>query len=381
MGILSSLGPVAYGAGQIANRYIDEELAQQRAQALADIQRSNAQQMDEYTNSPERRAKLRAQGSLDTQQTQADALKGETTRLADPALRQATIDSSNSIMSGTSAAKAAAEGASTLAKDENTSRDIPPGGQQVRGGKVIYENTRLTAGENRAANPGATKIDHYNDKEWATLRTPRASAVTFDDAMGGKGRESPELAGVHFRLMNELRNGGQIAAGDAAEIAHNRVTKIKQLAEDRVVAAKASDKRSSLTEEQAVRQIIAEEEVAAERAKAAKAKRDSSPGPELPPKAAPPAKPIMDRARDQVPMLTDRISSMSIEELKRIASTPGHLQQERAQAEINRREMDAVQRSKVQQEREHAEIDRRATDAVQRSKAQGSMLTDKRLYR
>jgi hypothetical protein len=101
MGILgSSLGRGLAGAGaavaDIANKYIDQALAAQRAQLLADIQRNSAVQqtkdIDAYQNDPGRRALLRTESGKDTAAAAEGALAADRTRATDPTLRQAAKD-------------------------------------------------------------------------------------------------------------------------------------------------------------------------------------------------------------------------------------------------------------------------------------------------
>lgn len=79
MGLLgSALGRGIAGAGaaagSLANKYIDEELAANKAKMLADLQHSSAVKLDQYNLSPERQAQLR------TNATDATLAQGDATR-------------------------------------------------------------------------------------------------------------------------------------------------------------------------------------------------------------------------------------------------------------------------------------------------------------
>lgn len=98
MGILGSafgraLSGAAGAAGAMANRYIDEELTQQRAQALADIQRRNAQGMredaDAFDNDPKRVERNREKARQDALATGRTTREVELEGLNDPALAAA----------------------------------------------------------------------------------------------------------------------------------------------------------------------------------------------------------------------------------------------------------------------------------------------------
>lgn len=116
-------------AADLANKYLDAQFANQRAQVLADIQRNSAIKMDEYTNSPDRRAGLRTQENLDTgaksAQARADALLlANDTRL---------IDAGASAENRKSDATRASRAADSLAMDNTKLHDVAPGNKMMRG--------------------------------------------------------------------------------------------------------------------------------------------------------------------------------------------------------------------------------------------------------
>jgi hypothetical protein len=135
----TSLGRMAYGAGQIANKYIDQEIDTQKAQAIADIQRQSAMQMDQYTNSPERRAAMREAAGQDTIAQGAAARQVEVTNALD--------DRGNTSLNAAAAARA---GAVARAGAENQAHDVAPGGEVIIG-----------AGKNTAKTPGQWNYEAY----------------------------------------------------------------------------------------------------------------------------------------------------------------------------------------------------------------------------
>lgn len=127
MGILASglgrgLAGLGAGMSDIANKYIDQNLALARAQAIADIQRtSNVQQageMQDLAVDPTRREATRQQAALDT------ASQSEAAQAA--ALSTATNKPLNE-------AQVAVESARERAKALNTAHDVAPGGKVIIG--------------------------------------------------------------------------------------------------------------------------------------------------------------------------------------------------------------------------------------------------------
>lgn len=129
----TALGRAAYGAGQIANKYIDQEIDTQKAQAIADIQRNSAQAMDQYLNSDSRREAMRGQAGKDIVSNQAAT--------DEAALASATNDRLNTSLSAVAAQRA---GATARATAQNTAHDVAPGGKVIIG---EGSNDKKTAGE------------------------------------------------------------------------------------------------------------------------------------------------------------------------------------------------------------------------------------------
>ncbi len=120
-------GAVGAGAGalsSLASRYIDEELTQQRAQALADIQRENSlrteREMDAQKNTPERLARDRETARQDVLAKGRAARESTVEGINDPAFQGARdteslldtrrrIKAENDVTEGTKGAKIAAE--------------------------------------------------------------------------------------------------------------------------------------------------------------------------------------------------------------------------------------------------------------------------------
>jgi len=152
MGILgSALGRGLAGAGaaveSLANKYIDQELAQQRAQALADIQLQSQKDLDSYTNSPGRREAMRGEAGKDYDAQAAGALRAKINEAQSTDLTEAEIARTNRTAEGTADTAAKVAGKITRARTDNTGHDLKPGEKYFVGSTQVAENERQTAGE------------------------------------------------------------------------------------------------------------------------------------------------------------------------------------------------------------------------------------------
>lgn len=87
-----AVGGAASAGASITGKYIDEGLAAQRAQMLADLQLEGQKKLDQYQNDPTRREKLRGEAVKDTaaaaDATNAANLRGKRAEATDPALSE-----------------------------------------------------------------------------------------------------------------------------------------------------------------------------------------------------------------------------------------------------------------------------------------------------
>lgn len=273
MGI-SIAGLAAAGAAdqliQYNNKYIDQNLAIQRAQALADIGRNSAvlqqQQMfdQEHRQQPTKLADTLAANTAITLNQGDNA-------------SQVTIDNAND------PELQAANATIAQANAANTPQKLTPGEQVFVGGKPIASNANLTnADVNKMAytegmkgnlgKPGPqTRADHFTDKEWKDAAEKLTPAVVgFQDPMGGgKPVESGDLVTAREAIFNALRAQGDYDPQTATAMANQRTNDIKNKAIQMAADAKAADKKSTLTEADAARIIVQQIQAAAQKAAAA----------------------------------------------------------------------------------------------------------------
>ena len=143
----SAAGRMLAGAGQIANKYIDQDIELQKAQALEDIRFNSAKRTEEYVQSPEVQARRRANTSADTIAAGEASDTVLLNRARNRPLTEATIQQKNDVTLGTADAEATATGKKKRAESENTAYDLNPGGQRYIGKDRIATNERPTAQE------------------------------------------------------------------------------------------------------------------------------------------------------------------------------------------------------------------------------------------
>lgn len=333
-----ALGGAGQALGEIANKYMDQELLLQRQQAFLDMQRlSNQQSMadkDTFENDPARRGRMAELAAQDIKVT------GRAKGAVD--LENAVAAATNDDLTNALSKRAGAEAA---AKDANTTREAGPGTQAHKDGKMVYENTRKTPAEVNADLYGAGmkgttgkvgKADHFTENEWDGVKKVDAALVTFSDATTGAKVESPELRSVYLSRLNALRANGDMSPNEASEAARNVTLKLKNKAQDMVDAARESDPKSKLTEQQAVQKILKQYK---------DAQRTSAPPPDAPPAAAPASTAsAAPPAAAPTPLAAQAAASpalaqMSAIQLSGIAQSPRSSPQMRvqAQAELDRR--------------------------------------------
>lgn len=168
-------GAVGSGVASLASRYLDEEMAMNKAQALAELQRSTAKAVREDDaefsdkRAPVERARKRddalaagktareieleslndtsLEGAREGAKDRASA--GDTRRKIDEskALTPAQIERENAVLDGTADAKAKAAGKAKRAEAENSAYDLAPGGQRFIGSERVASNNRATPQE------------------------------------------------------------------------------------------------------------------------------------------------------------------------------------------------------------------------------------------
>ncbi len=147
-----ALGGAGSAAASIANQYLTEELAQQRAQVIADIQRNSHMQTlretDAYTNDPTRRAGLRGMANEDALAAAGTADTIALNRAGNTALTEAEIARANRIKSGTVATDAESAAIVTRAQERAKLIKTNPGDQVYDAdGKLVVGNTNPTPGQ------------------------------------------------------------------------------------------------------------------------------------------------------------------------------------------------------------------------------------------
>lgn len=275
----------AQAAGQLANKYIDEELSIQRAQALADIQRANARVMredeDAFQNDPTRVA-------LNRQRMRDDALAaGKTARdvelegLNDPNYQ------------GAKRTKAAADAAA------------------ARREKVADIEATAPAEASRQS-----LMSEAQAKAQAKYREPRAGS---ERDLAEKVKAIEKALGRPLTEQEKMLALG-LAKGRDPELDTETVT-VEELQPDGTVKKVQTKqvRRPGQAPDQPAEDPL---KAAMDKARAAKQAKDAP-------------KPAARAQAEATPR--DPIQAMDIGTLKRIAAIDGHINQQKAKAELERR--------------------------------------------
>lgn len=114
----------------------------------------------------------------------------------------------------------------------------------------------------------SSKADHFDEKEWDSAAKIEPSFVSFQDDMGGKPVESPDLRLAYQSSLNSKRADGMYSPNQAAELAKSDVLTLKNKASELLSAIKPSGplaqwqademaKKLQLTRQEAAKDLIA----------------------------------------------------------------------------------------------------------------------------
>lgn len=143
-----ALAGAGEAASQIGSKYIDEQLAERRAQVLADIAQKQIERADAYSNSDERRGRMRDLASQDVVAAGGAADTVALNTAGNVPLRDAAIARENAINTGTMGTKAAAAGAVAKAQADALPIRLNPGDAAYRSdGSEVARNNGLTGPE------------------------------------------------------------------------------------------------------------------------------------------------------------------------------------------------------------------------------------------
>lgn len=106
-----ALGGIGAGVAALSSKYIDEELTQQRAQALADIQFAGAKRTEAWQQSAEVQGPRLVNQRNELAMRNEESLKGRVAEATNPELRQARVDERVQYLEGTTPAEVAAANA------------------------------------------------------------------------------------------------------------------------------------------------------------------------------------------------------------------------------------------------------------------------------
>ena len=199
MGLLGSalgnaLGGFGAAAEDLGNRYIDQNLQLQKAQALADLQRVTAGNIrsdeDAFRNDPTRVARDRGNRVADItaegDARNATALKGKVAEASNADLTQAQVDRENAILKGTTQAKidatnAVTTGTSKAKVDAELAELNGTMGAKAKAAGMMARASDLNGGE-RAARTALLNMD-VKDKQRLGDLYDKFTAISNDASL------------------------------------------------------------------------------------------------------------------------------------------------------------------------------------------------------
>jgi hypothetical protein len=370
------MGAIGRAGNQLTSKYVDEQLAQQRAHFMADLQHQNMVKADQYQNSDERRGRLRDQATQDTLATEgakdaatlnrlrneplnqaardkatadARAARGaKVEELNDPALQQATDAAARRTAERDAGierdrVKAAAadtdylEGAKTIAlSDPKAQAQIQAARAQAANAFANAEQTRQQTEQIRRVNDLTKEMQRTLDdpKLSDTERAQRLAGLQSKLAVMGVGGKKGEGGSVTEEVEEKIdpstgeviertrKTKGPLGAAGAAEAKADPSAQLKAGVEQARKDGKIGEAITELRKMGASpAQILAAGVTAEELQAASQPTRGRAGGGSL-----------MEQAtRDPIAMMSDR-------DLQRVASIPGHANQAKAQEELRRRQ-------------------------------------------
>lgn len=197
----AALGGLGRGVSMLAGKYIDEEMQQQRAQALADIQFANTKRTEEWQQSDEVQGQRLINQRKALEMQNDVSLRSKVAEASNPELRQAKIENDVAYLQGTTPAKIAAENAVT---------------EGTAGTKLDAERIqRLVLDPMDVAKSGAIANAHYAAKE---LHDPKSAFERLPEAKKLEVQNiASELKDINKEMIKAQAEGGWDPAKNASQ--------------------------------------------------------------------------------------------------------------------------------------------------------------------
>jgi hypothetical protein len=123
--------------------------------------------------------------------------------------------------------------------------------------KARLYGTQADAGGYRPGGGGGGKVDHFDEKEWSSAYSKMdKTAVSIPNEMGDKDVVHPDLSAARRAIFNEVRAAGGYNPAQAVELADEKVLALRRRAMEMVEASRANDKKSTLTVDKAITDLL-----------------------------------------------------------------------------------------------------------------------------
>jgi len=226
----STFGRALAGVGEagasIAQKYIDDEILRNRAQAMADIQRNSAVQqtkdIDAYQNDPTRRDALRGEATKDQEATEAARLRGDINRATNSELTEAETKRAAAL------AKASAQAAADVNRDATLKNGGDP--EYIKAlTKIAQAGRDPSAVAAHAAQTALAQFQLASAKKVADLQDELTSAISSGDqkaeeqarlkldAIQGKGGKADKFYAVAENAGKAMAPALKVLADPAAD--------------------------------------------------------------------------------------------------------------------------------------------------------------------
>lgn len=310
MGLLGSamgrgLAAAGGAAARLADKYIDEGLAQERAQFIADLQFKNTQRTEEWQQSDTVQGRRRENVTKDTLAASGARDAAELASLNNQPLTQAR----------------------TAAKDAEADADT---GRKIK--RRQRELTELTPAEIAAQNQvteGTTEPAVKREGLLAEARA-RGAAKYREPRQDSSAEIAKKVAAIEQVLGRKLSEDEKLAALGLVKGSQRDPELDTVTVEETAIGDDGTQRKTTRKEVRKPGQggpaAPTDDPIKAAMDRAREQQRAPAP----PKPAQPAAAPAPQRQRDAVEL-------MSVRDLQRIAAIPGHVNQKKAQAELERR--------------------------------------------
>lgn len=190
------------------------------------------------------------------------------------------------------------------------------------------------------------KIDHFDEKEWSSAYSKMdKTAVSIPNEMGDKDVVHPDLSAARRAIFNEVRASGGYNPAQAVELADEKILALRRRAMDMVEASRASDKKSTLTVDKAITDLLRRAQ-----SPGVQPRQPDAPLPQTAPPAAKPADAGLANAtqpEQKKPPTIEETQAFFRNKQKQVAEAAPKFKSDQRVADLEAKRADALRRGKA----------------------------------